>query len=299
MSKNRGKIVACLDMGTTKIVCLIASIEKDKVSLLGYGYRESRGIVSSAISDMQLAQKAITNVVSDAEKMAGFNIDRLIVGLSGTQIISHKTDISVKIAADMVKSSDILNLAKAARAQYKKNNREIIHLIPLQYKIDDATPVHNPRYMVGENLSTKFHVASTSVTTVKNIENCLKRCHLSVNNYVSEAYSSALGSLNENELNLGTLVVDIGGSSTSFVVIIDNKLVHSGNINMGGMHITRDIASILNVDFETAEKIKNHNSSLIISPSSERDFVKLNFGNASEHASTARVTKSELRDIIS
>lgn len=297
MLKNKGKIVACLDIGTTKLVCLIAAVDAKDITILGYGYRESKGIIASAISDMKLAQKAITNVVCDAEKMAGFNIDRLIVGLSGAQTQSQKKLLKSKIASDMVKGSDITNLANSIRFEYKKNNREVIHLIPLQYRIDDTGFVQNPRYMTGEFLSAKFHIVSTTFTTTKNIENCLKRCQLSVYNYISESYSSALSCLSDNELNLGTVVIDIGGGDTSFSVIFDNKLVHTGNFGIGGIHITRDIAMILNIDFESAETIKNLNSSLLLSSISEREIINLKDDDF-DMLNISKVTKKDLRDII-
>jgi len=297
MAKGKGKIVACLDIGTTKLVCLIASIEGKEITLLGYGYRESKGIIASAISDMKLAQKSITSVVCDAERMAGFNIDRLVVGLSGAETLSQKKAVQSKIASDMVKNSDITNLASGIRSEYKKNNREIIHLIPMQYCIDDSNPVQNPRYMTGKVLSAKFHIISTSTTTVKNIESCLKRCQLSVYNYISESYSSALSSLTDNELNLGTLVIDIGGGDTSFAVIMNNKLVYTSNFAIGGIHITRDIATILNINFETAETIKNLNNSLIINPIEKREMINLKADDF-DIMGVNKITKNDLKEII-
>jgi cell division protein FtsA len=300
MSKNikKGKIVACLDMGSSKLVCIIAAINGDEVEILGYGHKESKGISSSAISDMRLAQKSITNVVSEAERMAGFNIDRLLVGISGSQVSSSRKEVSTKITSDVVKASDIINLANKVRADFKKNNREIIHLIPVQYRIDDSAPVVNPRYMSGETLYAKFHVVSTSQTTIKNIENCLKRCQLSVNNYIVEPYASALSCLSENEMNLGTLLVDIGGSSTSFAIILEGKLIHIGNSPIGGVHITKDISTILNVSFDVAEKIKNLNSSLLISPIEEREMIKLKFSDTNDGPNMIRITRLELSEII-
>ncbi len=297
ISKSKGKIVACLDVGTTKLVCLIAAVDNKDITLLGYGYRESKGIVSSAISDMRLAQKAITNVVCDAERMAGFNIDRLVVGLSGSETISQKKLVKSRILSDMVKNNDITNLAQTIRFEYKKQNREVIHLLPMQYRIDDANPVQNPRYMTGEFLSARFHVVSSSATTVRNIENCLKRCQLSVYNYIAESYSSALSSLTENELNLGTAVIDIGGADTSFSIIFDNKLVYTGNFNAGGIHITRDIAMVLNIDFDTAETIKNLNNSLLLSAPEERETINLKADDF-DIIDVSRITKKDLRDII-
>ncbi len=300
MSKNlkKGKIVACLDMGSSKLVCIIASISNDEVEILGYGHKESKGITASAISDMRLAQKSITNVVSEAERMAGFNVDRLLIGISGSQVFSNRKEVSVKVAADIVKSSDIKELAAKIRAEFKKNNREIIHLIPLQYRLDDSAPVVNPRYMSGEKLYAKFHVVSTSHTTIRNIENCLKRCQLSVNNYIVEPYASSLSCLSENEMNLGSLLIDIGGSSTSFSTILEGKLIHIGSSPIGGIHITRDISTILNISLDMAEKIKNLNSSLLISPIEEKESIKLRFSEIFEGQDMITVSRLELRDII-
>ncbi len=297
MAKNKGKVVACLDIGTTKLVCIIAAVDDKEITVLGYGYRESRGIIASAISDMKMAQKAITNVVCDAERMAGFNIDRLIVGLSGAQTLSQKKIVKSKIASDMVKNSDITNLTSSIRLEYKKNNRDLIHLIPLQYRIDDSNPVQNPRYMTGKFLAAKFHVVSTSTTTTRNIENCLKRCQLSVYNYIAESYSSALSSLSDNELNLGTAVIDIGGGDTSFSIISDNKLVYTDNFPVGGIHITRDIAMILNVDFKTAETIKNLNSSLVMGSVEEREIINLKADDF-DILDVSSITKKDLKEII-
>lgn len=285
-------------MGSSKLVCIIAAISNGEVEILGYGHKESKGISGSAISDMRLAQKSITNVVSEAERMAGFNIDRLLVGISGSQVVSSRKEVSSKIAADIVKASDIANLANKIRADFKKNNREIIHLIPTQYRIDDSAPVVNPRYMSGETLYAKFHVVSTSQTTIKNIENCFKRCQLSVNNYVVEPYASALSCLSDNEMNLGTLLIDIGGSSTSFAIILEGKLMHIGNSPIGGMHITKDISTILNVGFDVAEKIKNLNSSLLISPIEEREMIRLKFSDTNDGPNMIRITRLELSEII-
>ncbi len=297
-NSNKEKIVACLDIGSSRLICLIAAIDDQKIKILGYGNNESKGIISSAISDMNLAQKAITNVIAEAEKNAGFNIDQILVSISGGRIISGHKESAIRIASDMVKNSDIITLANKIRYEFKKNHQEIIHLIPMQYKIDDCLPVANPRYMSGKNLYAKFHVVSTSLTTVKNIENCLRKCQLSVNNYIAEPYASAIACLSENEMNLGTLLIDIGGSNTSFCLINEGKLIHVGNFGIGGIHITKDIAMILNIDFKSAEKIKNLNSSLIINPLEERELIKLRVVGPNDGPNMIRITKLELRDII-
>lgn len=301
MSKNfkKGKIVACLDMGSSKLICIIASVTSDGIDVLGYSHKASKGIMASAVSDMRLAQKAITSVVSEAERMAGFNIERLLVGISGHQVTSSHKEVSAKIVSDVVKNNDIAALASKVREEFKKNNREIIHLIPLQYSIDDSLPVTNPRYMSGETLHAKFHVVSTSQTTIRNIENCLKRCQLSVDSYIVEPYASALSCLSEKEMDLGCLMIDIGGSSTSFCVMIEGKLVYVGSSPMGGIHITKDISIVLNTSFEMAEKIKSLNGSLLISPIEEKELIKRKISDAEDGPTNINISRRELCDIIS
>lgn len=297
----KGKIVACLDLGSSKLVCIIALVSGDNIEVLGFGHKEAIGVNSSTISDMSLAQKSITNVVAQAERMAGFNIDKLLVGISGVQSTSNVIDVNIKIASDIVKNTDIINLATKVRSQFKKQNREIIHLIPLEYRIDDSTQVSNPRYMSGDVLYAKFHVVSTSKTTIKNIENCLRRCQLSVNNYIVEPYASAISCLSKSDMSLGSLVIEMGSSSTSMAIILDGKFVRISSIALGGYHITKDISTILNVGIDLAEKIKNLNGSLIISPLEQKEMIKMKLSSAneiSENSEIIGITREQLKEII-
>jgi cell division protein FtsA len=158
----RGKIIACLDIGSSKLMCIIAAIDGENIKILGYSHKESRGISSGAISDMRLAQKSITNAVSEAERMASINIEKLVVSISGSQAKSNRVEENIKITSQTVKSSDISTIASKIRNQFRRNHREMIHLIPLQYHIDDSLPIQNPRHMSGEKLFAKFHAISTS-----------------------------------------------------------------------------------------------------------------------------------------
>lgn len=302
MSKisKKGKIVACLDIGSSKLVCIIASITAESVKILGYGHKESNGIKSSTISDMRVAQKSILNVVSQAERMAGLNIDKVLVSISGTQSHSNIIDDNIKIH-DIVKASDIENLTNKIRQKFKQNNREVIHLIPIEYRIDDSLPVVNPRYMSGNKLYAKFHVVSVSVTTINNIEHCLKNCQISARGYICEPYSSALSCLSKNEMRLGSLVLNMGFHATSIAMILDGKFIKVANLPIGGFHITKDISTIFNISLGLAEQIKNLNSSLFISPIEEKEMIKMklaSIGEIEENAEIIGVTRIKLRDII-
>lgn len=301
------KIVACLDLGSSKLLCIIAAISSDQIKILGYGHKASKGILASAISDMKLAQRSIVSVVSEAERMAGFNISDLLVGISASQVTSVRKEVGIKIDAKLIRSADVLELANRIRGEFRAKNREIIHLVPLQYKIDNNYTVENPCYMTGEQLHAKFHVVSTSTTAIKNIENCLKSCHLSVTNYVVSPYASSLSCLNENENSLGTLLIDIGANITSFCLIYEEKLFYVGHCKIGGADITRDIATILGVDFETAEQMKALNGFLQLSSSSRQDPIDFDELSDFEEKITSQssrglitniFTKGQVSDII-
>jgi cell division protein FtsA len=295
--KNR-KIVACLDIGSAKMLCIIASIGSDGIDILGYGHKESKGISFGAISDLKLAQKSITNAVAEAERMAGLNIDKILVGISGCQIVSTRKDIVEKIAKDIVKQSDIDNCVSKLRQECQKNHKEAIHILPISYRIDDSPAIANPRQMMGQKLYSRFHVAIVSQTIISNIENCLKKCQLSAGNYAGEPFASALACLSDYEINLGSLVIDIGASSTSYCILYDAKLYHIGHVPIGGFNITKDISTILSISTEIAEKIKNLNNTLIISPIEEKEIIKFKSTNSLDDNKISKIARDDLRSII-
>jgi cell division protein FtsA len=293
------KIVASLDIGTAKLSCLIAEISDKNIRIIGYSYRQSAGIFSSAVTDMKLAQIEIAKTIADAEKMAGFNINKLVINISGVRLDSITEVVSNKIPHRIIKNSDIMKLVSVIKSYFEEEKKEIIHLIPLEYKIDNINKVINPKYMSADTLEAKFYAISTENTIIKNIENCMKSLTISVNNYVADAYAASLSVINKNELNFGTLVIDIGSNSTSFAIIVENKLYHIDHCPLGGSNITRDIASILNINLDFAENIKLLNNSLIISPINEKDIVKFYIDKDDYPKKLIELTKLELKNIMS
>ncbi len=290
------KIVACLDMGSSKVVCMIAAIKGEAIEIIGHGVKESKGIVGSAITDMRQAQKSIINAVSQAEKMAGINIDEVLVGISAIQTISNHREVRTKISSDSVRRCDVISLTEKIRAEYKKRNREIIHLIPMQYSIDGSYPVDNPMHMVGNIITSKFHVISIPKLIIQNIENCLKKCQISVSSYIVDCYASSLSCLDEDEKSLRTLLIDIGSHFTSFCLYNDEKIIYTNAVKYGGFNVTKDISMILNIDVNEAEKVKNLNSSLIVSNIERRELIRMVHGSL--NGEVINITREEFRDIM-
>jgi cell division protein FtsA len=300
MSKiyNNYRTVACLDIGSSKILCIIANISNDGIDILSFSHKESKGIAFGAISDIKLAQKSIASTVAEAERNAGLNIEKIFVSISGCQTSSIRKNIVTKIAKNVVNQSDILNAVDKVRNECNISQRIPIHLIPINYHIDDSPPITNPRHMAGEKLYSRFHVITSSKTNITNIENCLKNCQLSIKNYMVEPYASALATINDNELNLGTLVIDIGGSSTSFCIFYEGILYYVGYVLIGGHNITKDISTILSIPLEMAEKIKNLNNTLIISPIEQKEIIKFKSSENNDDNIVARISREHLKNII-
>jgi len=294
---KNSNIFALLDIGTSKLVCIIAKVENGIISILGHCHKESKGFIGCNISNLKEAKNSIISVVAEAEKKAKINIDEVLLVISPSQAKFEHYEAVTKISKESVSFKEIEDLTIKIRQQVKNQQREVIHLIPLQYRIDDSLAIENPYHMSGEVLYAKFNVASISQTVINNLENCLKLCQLSISNYFIEPYSSAFCVLNENEMHFGSLLINIGAAFSSFAVVIDNKFTHFGSIPLAGNNITKDIATILNIDFLSAEKIKNLNNSLIISPIEEKELIRISVKN-SNNIEFLKINKLELRQII-
>lgn len=295
--KNR-QIICCLDFSSSKLICIIANIGIDAVEILGYSHTEAKGISAGAISDVKLAQKSIANSVAEAEKMAGINIENVIVSLNESQLKSSYQNASEKIQKGAVQNETISNLVSKVRNYCFKNNKEPIHIMPMQYRIDDSNIIANPRYMSGEKLFAKFHLITASQTTILNIENCFKKSKLSVPKYVSSIFASSVACLKENELKIGTLLIDIGSESTSFCLFYDDKLCYRSSIALGGLNITKDISSILGINLAIAEKIKILNNTIILSPIEEQEVIKYRNLEMLQEITNKLPTRLELSAII-
>lgn len=292
----QSKQFACLDIGAAKLVCLVADISEEQPRIIGYSHKESKGFRAGTISDINIAERSIINAIADVEKTTGYSVDELTVIISASQTNSTQQEFSIKINGENIRISDIEELTKQVRNHFQKKGKEIIHLIPIHYRIDNSLPIDNPKNMSGNLLFAKFHIIYISQTIAKNLENCFKRCQISINNYLIDIFASSLSNLSANEINFGSLLIDIGASSSSFGIFKDGKFIHSGHINIAGNNITKDIATILNIDFSSAEKIKNLNNSLIISNMEEREMIRT--GNTLEDSGNYEINKLELKEII-
>lgn len=298
MSK-RNSFLTALDIGTNKIGCFIAQRDgSGEINVIGIGHQLSQGIKSGVITDIKLAEKSIRSAVGAAEQMAGVNVDRVVVNISGAQQKSSRVHAEMAIANQAITNRDINLIINQGCEQSKTENNDIIHCIPINYSVDQTSGIKDPVGMFANSLAVTLNVVNIPSNTLYNLANCLAQCHLDIENYVISPYASGLSCLGEDEKELGVTLVDFGGGNTSISVFREGKLAYCNVLPVGGNHITNDIAIGLSIDIADAERIKTLYGNVISSSKDEVEIIDLPNSVDSGIADMSHITKSSLVNII-
>jgi cell division protein FtsA len=280
------------------VVCIIVAVNGDnKPKLLGFGHQLSEGVKAGIIIDIKKAERSILAALNSAEKMAGETIDEAYVNISGASITSNHVNIETKIQGHEVTYKDIDNMIDRGNELFENPEIEIIQSIPLGYSIDDTEGIKDPIGMFGQVISTNLHVITASRTSVRNIKNCLGKCHLNVKDFIISSYASGLAVLTEDEKDIGVTILDIGSGSTSIAIFSEGYPIYFDSIPIGGAHITRDIALGLSVSIPFAERLKVIYGNTISADNDDLDRIDL--GNEEDNLGNNKtITKAELTSII-
>jgi cell division protein FtsA len=299
-SKVRSGLVAAIDLGTTKACCLIAR-PKDEAGfeIVGIGHQISHGIRAGSIIDMEQTEATIRSTVEAAEQMAGENISNVIVNVSCGEPLSKLIAYEVSIAGHEIGDHDLRRLLDpAGLTRDEKNERELIHLIPVGYSIDGNKGSRDPRGLYGERLGVNMHIVSAATGPLRNLEQAVSRCHLDMCGKVVTPYASALACVTDDEKNLGVTCIDMGGGTTSISVFFDDELIHIDSVPVGGVHVTNDIARGLSTPLVHAERMKTLYGSAIPTPSDDHEIIKVPLIGEEETGETNQVPRSVLVGII-
>lgn len=297
--KPRNGLVAALDVGTTKVCCLIARRGTEGARVIGIGHQISHGVRGGSIVDMDAAEASIRATVEAAEQMAGENIRQVVVGISGGAPESRLIAYDVAIGGHEIGDADLRRvLDPGPYLAELPDDRELVHAIPVGYSIDGTRGVRDPRGMVGQRLGVNLHLVTAAASTSRNLATCVTRCHLDVESRVVAPYASALACLAEDEAQLGVTHIDMGGGSTSIAVYFDGELVHVGAVPVGGEHVTRDIARGLSAPIAHAERMKTLYGSTMPSPSDDREMLRIPLIGEEDAGESNQVPRSMLVRII-
>ncbi len=255
MPRQEGLIVG-LDIGTTKICAIVAEQNGERVDIIGIGTHPSRGLRKGVVIDIDSTVDSIRKAVDEAELMAGCEINSVYVGIAGGHIEARNEIGMVAIKDREVKLGDVKRVIEQAQAIAIPADREVIHVIPQEYEIDDQDGIKQPVGMSGVRLIAKVHIVTAAVTSAQNVIKCCNRAGLNVIDIVLEPLASSAAVLANDEKELGVALTDVGGGTTDLAVFIDGSVKHSSVLSLGGYHLTNDAAVGLRTPFEQAERIK-------------------------------------------
>jgi cell division protein FtsA len=294
----RPGVFGALDIGSTKITCMIGRCEPDgSRRILGFGWQKGRGIRHGAITDLDEAERAIRAAVGQAEDMADTRLRAVTVNLGCGQPESRLFNVQWPVGGREVSEDDIRQVVLEGRVRAESEGRDAIHALPLSFSVDETMRVEDPRGLHCETLTARLHVIDAVSSALRNLHTCLSRCDLEIAELVSAPFASGLATLVEDERELGTTVIDMGGGSTSFAVFAEGQLLHTAQTLVGGIHVTNDIARLLSTPLAHAERLKTLYGSCQASPDDEREMLPVPLVGEEEHQ-IARVPRSMVVSII-
>jgi cell division protein FtsA len=307
LSARKSAILCVLDVGTSKIACLIARLMPADPSdllrgrthacrVLGIGHQRSRGLKAGVVVDMEEAEKAIRLAVDAAERMAGVQAESVIVNLSGGRLGADHLSAKVRIGGHAVTSHDVHRVLEAAAARTGRQGRTTLHALPRSFSLDHAPSIRDPKGMIGEELAATMAVVSCDTAPARNLMLAIERCHLDIEAVVATPYAAGLAALVDDEAEMGVNVIDFGGGTTSMACFSESRLAHVDAIAVGGGHVTMDIARGLTLRLSDAERLKTYYGACISSPSDERETIAVAQVGDGEH--TNHLPKSHLVRII-
>lgn len=259
---SKADIISAIDIGSSKISCLITSPSgsSEKINVIGVSTSMSKGIRKGQVIDIDEAVTAITDCVEAAERMAGLSINKAFVSVSGEHIQSQNSNgvVAVTEPESEITKDDIFRVIEAARAVSLPSSREIIHVLPREFVVDSQKNIKDPVGMTGIRLEAEAHLITGSSTANKNIKKCVTALGVDVSGLFFTALASAEAILTDTEKELGVVLVDIGGGTTSIVIFIEGACSFSAVLPIGAKNITNDLAIGLRISLDSAEKIKQH-----------------------------------------
>lgn len=306
---GRTSLVSVLDIGSTKICCMIARLtprpegralrgRTHEPQIIGFGYGASHGIKSGVVTDLDQAEKSIRAVVGMAEQAAGMEVGSVIVNVTAGRLNSDNFSAQVSLGGQEVDQIDLARVLRAVNESNVREERSIIHALPIGFSLDGQTGIQSPQGMVGETLGVDVSVISAETLSMRNIELALNRCHISVEAFIATPYASGLASLVDDEAQMGVACVDMGGATTTVSVFNEGQMIYADALAIGGHHITLDIARQLSVSVADAERIKTFYASVLPGQQDERDLIPIVPVGAEEDEAPNAIARSMLTRIV-
>ena len=300
---TRAPVVAALDLGQSKVACFIMKPDGVRhadrtIRVAGASHVQSKGVRGGAIVNMDEAAQAIGHAVERAERTAGSPVSGVIVTTAIGQMASHRVQARVSLGAGAVSDADLARAIGMALAQIRLPNRRPIHVLPIGWSVDGARGVHDPRSMRGHSLGLDLLVVSMAEGAFASLSHCLELAHLDLQGVAAAPVVSSVSSLEEDEMVLGCVCIDMGGGSPSAAVWGGRSLLHIESLNVGGDHVTSDIARGLSTSKAGAERLKTLHGSAMASANEDREMLEAPPRGEEPGAGPVIVPRAMLKTVI-
>lgn len=310
----RRGLVAVLDVGSAKTVCLIlqvdpAALERARLEgsihdahgalrVVGAGITRSRGVRLGEIVDLEETQRAIRTALETAEKMAGARVDQVIAAVSGARPLSHSSYGEADLEAGETTSRDISRALHACDWPERREGREVIHAMPVNFMLDGRMTAPDPRGLAARSLAVDLHAVSVETRPLRNLATCVRRCDLELAGVVAAPYAAGLASLVEDEQKLGAACIDLGAGSTDVSIFLRGHLIHADSARLGGDHLTQDISAGLSIPEAVAERLKTFHGGAVATGLDDRELIEAPQAGDAHEAERRRISRSALIGVI-
>ncbi len=307
-------VIAILDVGTSKISCLVLRFdgpdrfrEHDGIGtmagqstfrVIGAATTRSRGVHFGEISAMQETERAIRTAVQAAQKMANIRVDHVIASFSGGEARSYGLAGQVDLISEAVREDDIARVLSACDLPDFGDGREVLHAQPVNFALDHRSGLGDPRGQIGNALSVDLHLLTVDTGVLRNILYCIKRCDLELAGLASSAYMAGISSLVEDEQELGAACIDLGGGSTGISIFMKRHMIYADCVRMGGDNVTSDISKGLGVPMATAERIKTFYGGVVATGMDDREMIEIGGDTGDWEHDRRKVSRAELIGIM-
>ncbi len=310
---QRGR-VAILDVGSTKIACMILMLSPDLKTepigvrdpgafhdlfrVVGVCQTFSRGVRLGEIATMEETERAVRVVVQGAQRMAGVSVDHVIACFSGGRPFSYGVRGRAELSEGPVNESDIGRALAACDLPEEDGHRDAVHAMPVNFSVDERGGLTDPRGQHGRRLDADLHLVTVDNSAIENLLTCIRRCDLNLAGIACSSYTSGLAALVENEQELGSACIDMGGGCTAVSIFLKKQMIYADNVHLGGDLVTSDISKGLQISLDTAERIKTLHGGCVATGVDDREMIDVGAGAEEWDREFRRISRADLIGVI-
>ncbi len=309
MPQKRTALVASLDIGTSKIACMIARLKpcppnealrgrSHAVELIGYSQIQSRGVKAGAVVDLAECEQVVRQAVALAEDMANVRVELVLLSVSAGRLQGHLVEAASDIKGGSVTAADVARITSAGMHHATGEGRTVLHALPVGYSIDGVKGIRDPKGMVARQFGVDMNVVTGDATVAKNLMLVVERCHLNVEAMAASPYVAGLSVLTDDEADLGAAVVEMGAGTTTIATYSGGRFVHAGGFALGGHHITMDLARGLSACIADAERIKTLYGTVLTGGSDTRELMSVPSAGDDELDVPQIVSRATIANIV-